>query len=105
MTIKNLISTGQNDVFAQNQNTYGNVAWAVSPLAAGNAALVLIQSEDALTEEGLNTLLGEGNTAQIIAQDDVPELEGYASSIEGRVHVKYAPAAASESASGSGSGS
>lgn len=93
-TPKALISSNQNEVFVQNQNTYGAVPFN-TPLAGGHTAVIVVKTAEALTAEALAALFdGEGESAEIIAQDNVPAIEGYDAALDGRLHVKYAAAAA-----------
>ncbi|MBR2695286.1 MAG: hypothetical protein IKE69_13870 [Thermoguttaceae bacterium] len=94
-TPKALISSNQNQVFVQNQNTYGAVPFN-TPLTGGHTAVIVVKTAEALTDETLAALFdGEGESAEIIAQDNVPAVEGYDAALDGRLHVKYAAAAAS----------
>lgn len=94
-TPKSLISANQTDVFVQNQNTYGAAALSGIAVAAGHTAVVLVHTAEALTDETLAALFdGTGESAEILAQDNVPEAEGYSAALEGRLHVKYTRAAA-----------
>lgn len=94
---KSLISANQTEVFVQNQNTYGAAALSGIAVAAGHTAVLLVHTAEALTDAALAELFaGEGETAEILAQDNVPEAEGYTPALEGRLHVKYTKNAAQE---------
>lgn len=92
-TPKPLIRSNQNEVFVQNQNTFGSVPFTLTPVVAGHTALLLVQTATALTDAILAEKFADetSDTCVIIAQDNLPSVTGYVGSADGRIHIKYTP--------------